>query len=46
MMQQGGIRREVNIFNVKEKLGEKTNELGNHNKIQKNKRKNMKWTLL
>ena len=37
--------KERNIFNFKKKLGEKMNELGNHNKKQKNKRNNLKWTL-
>ena len=46
MMQWGGLRKERKIFNIKKKLGEKTNELGNHKKKYKNKRNKLKWTLV
>ena len=45
-MQQVGLSKERKIFNVKKKLGENTNELGNHKKKQTNKRNKLKLTLL
>ena len=45
IIQWGGIRKEGKIFNVKENIGDKRNEVGRHKKNQKNKVNKLKWTL-
>ena len=46
MVQCGGLRKERKIFNVKQKIGEKTKGLGNQKKKHRNKRNKLKWTLV
>ena len=46
MMEWVELSKEMKVFNVKKRLGEKTKQLVKHKKNQKNKRNKLKWTLL